>query len=180
MDTPIFEITYKNDFESFKKLNILLEDRVLGKSKKKTKLYGVIQISLSVIYLALILITKQPLGTLTTALAVGIFFFGLFSLTYYPIFFKKKLEKVVDKYFHETEYLQNEVSYQFYDTYWIETNVEDSKEIPYGSIDEIVEDETTFFLFLGRTGICFPKSSFHGGEKEFLKFINERITKADK
>lgn len=175
MDTPIYDITFLNDFPSFQKLNAFMEEKLVGKSKKKSMMLGTIQVALAIIYLILMFVTKQPLGTFTVILAVIILFLGLFSLSYYPVFFRRKVDKVVKQTFETSEYLKSPVQFQFFEDTCFEISVVEKREFPYALLDEIVEDDNNFYVMSNRIGICFPKKAFEGRDREFYEFMKERI-----
>lgn len=175
MEEAKFTCTYRLDIEGFRKLNEVIEKKVLGPSKKKTARLGYAQMLISAMYLFAIIATKQSTNTFLIMLAVVIMFLGIYCVMYYPYFFKKKLNTVIEKTFAESEYLNNDITLRFFDEFCEETNYSDTREMKYGQMDEVKTTDKYIMILVGKSGICIPKDSLGGQEKELVTFLLQRV-----
>lgn len=174
-NAPLYAFTYRVDKEGFTELNNILQDRLLSKSRKKTTRLGYAQLLIATAYVIAMVVSNRPISSFMMIVAVLIIFTGMYSVLYFPVFFKKKLQKVIDTTFAESEYLNNDITFRFYDTYCEEINFSDSRTMDYTKIAEVLTTEENIVILVERTGFCFPKTILDGKAEEFVAFLKERI-----
>ena len=79
----------------------------------------------------------------------------------------------VKKVFKTNKALQNaEVNFEFYDTYFIETNEYGNTKLEYSKLHKIIETKTNFYLMLAKNqGFILVKDNFPEGLDVFLRNI---------
>lgn len=173
---PIYTLTQTTSFDTFKTLNHHLENKILGKSKKRTKFLGLMQMALAAIYLAVVVIAKQKVQTFTLVLAVIILLLGLFNVVYYPVFFKKKMEHAVQSTYQNYPYLQEPVIYDFFDDHFVEITSEKQAQFSYHIFEQVQEDENHYYLLSKQTGIHLDKAKLGEHGPALISHIKEKAT----
>ena len=98
--------------------------------------------------------------------------FAIFAVVY-PILIWLLHNIQVKKVFKTNKALQNaEVNFEFYDTYFIETNEYGNTKLEYSKLHKIIETKTNFYLMLAKNqGFILVKDKFPEGLDEFLRNI---------
>ena len=98
--------------------------------------------------------------------------FMLFAIIY-PILIWVIHNRQVKKVFNTNKALQNaEVNFEFYDTYFAETNDYGNTKLEYSKLHKIVETKTNFYLMIAKNqGFILVKENFPEGLEEFLRNI---------
>ena len=98
--------------------------------------------------------------------------FAIFAVVY-PILIWLLHNIQVKKVFKTNKALQNaEVNFEFYDTYFIETNEYGNTKLEYSKLHKIIETKTNFYLMLAKNqGFILVKDNFPEGLDEFLRNI---------
>ncbi len=98
--------------------------------------------------------------------------FILFAILY-PILIWLLHNWQVKKVFNTNKVLQNaDVNYEFYDTYFTETNDYGNTKLEYAKLHKIIETKTNFYLMIARNqGFILVKKNFPDGLEEFLRNI---------
>ena len=98
--------------------------------------------------------------------------FMLFAVLY-PVLIWFIHNRQIKKVFDTNKALQNaEVNFEFYDTYFIETNEYGNTKLEYSKLHKIIETKTNFYLMLAKNqGFILVKDNFPEGLDEFLRNI---------
>ena len=91
----------------------------------------------------------------------------------YPILVWALCYQQVKKSFNTNKPLQNTVAeFEFYDTYFTETNPYGTTTLEYAKLHKIIETKTNFYLLIAKNqGYILTKSTFPTGLEDFLKSI---------
>lgn len=86
-------------------------------------------------------------------------------------FFLQKIQ--IKRVFESNKVLQNAVAqFEFYDTYFTETNEYDNTKLEYTKLYKIIETKTNFYLMISKNqGFILCKANFPEGLDEFLRNI---------
>ena len=98
--------------------------------------------------------------------------FMIFAIVY-PILLWSLHNTQVKKVFKTNKALKNaEVTFEFYDTHFIETNEYGNTKLEYTKLYKIIETKTNFYLMLAKNqGFILVKENFPEGLEEFLRNI---------
>ena len=127
-----------------------------------------------------LLFKKQSLIIYTLAAAICIFGgvvlekpIFIIAAIVYPLLVWFLCYQQVKKTFNTNKPLQNTVAeFEFYDTYFTETNPYGTTTLEYAKLHKIVETKTNFYLLIAKNqGYILTKSTFPMGLDEFLRNI---------
>ncbi len=101
-------------------------------------------------------------------------FFIAFAIIY-PIVLWIMLNHRIKKVYASNKVLQDtDVNYEFYNTYFVETNNYGTTQLEYNKLNKIIETKTNFYLMIAKNqGFILSKSEFPQGLSEFLRTVKQ-------
>lgn len=146
----LYKTTTKNTFAEFKKFS-----NTLFRNKKNIILYTLLSAFL-----------------IFDGIVLENIFFIIFAVVY-PILIVFLHNRQVKKVFVTNKAFQDlEVNFEFYDTYFLTTDLYGSGQLEYTKLHKIIETKTNFYLMIAKNqGMILVKDNLPAGLADFLRSI---------
>lgn len=177
-----YQFDYHISLENFIEFNDKVAIKSIRKAEKKSRIFGAIEVVIALFYLAVYMLRKEMVQTSYLLLAGLVLVIGLFTLTYYPVFFRRKMNKIIKKTYDNSDYFKSQIVVSFFDESCEEVTDIGSKETKYNRFEGFEETEGLVVLLFNQTsGALIPKNAIKEEEYEsFILFLTEKIIPKNK
>lgn len=174
----LYEIKYKISLDDYKEFYNQIAIKSLNKPKRKAMFFGSIQIVLALSYIFTYFFIKQNTNFGILLLAFGILLVGIFTVLYYPVFFKKGIMKTINKVYNKLDYFKEEITLEIYDDCCCEKVLGETNYKSYDLFIDVDKSDNLIALMFNDKGggLIIPIRSV-GQEKsqEIFSFLSEKI-----
>ena len=176
-----FGFTYRISLENYRDFNLMLVEYSMGKSRKKMRIFGILEVLVGILLLCSCIFSQGPGHALYYAMGFSLPVVGVFSLCYHTLIFPKQMKKSIERAYHESEYFAGELTVKLFDDRAEEQSGHLSGSAKWKDISQVVESERNLLIMMpGGRGIILPKEEL--GEKadavsEFLKAVCKKNEK---
>lgn len=159
---PVFDFRYTLSEQEYIDFNLMLFERNMAKSRRKTRILGILEVVISALMFVLFF-NQEGTSLLVKIMTFVLFFFGVFSITYYSYLFPKQLKKSVSKTYRESENLKGEFHIRLYDTFVRDTYEGKETDVAFSDIAGVLENDQYLLILLNDIqAFILPKRIFKG------------------
>lgn len=176
-----FTFGYHISLENYRDFNWMLVEYSMGKSRKKMRIFGILEILVGILLLCSCFFSQGAVHALYYVMGFSLPVVGVFSLCYHTLIFPKQMKKSIEKAYHESEYFAGELTVRLFDDRAEEQSGHLSGSAKWKEIAQVVESERNFLIMMpGGRGMILPKEEL--GDQceavgEFLKGVCKKNEK---
>lgn len=178
---PRFEYTYHISLENYRDFNMMLVEYSMGKSKRKMRIFGLLEILVGILLLCTCIFSATPVHGLYYAMGTVLPLVGIFSLCYHSLIFPRQMKKSIEKAYNDSEYFAGSLTVTLYDDRAEDQSGHLKGSAKWGEISQVVESEQNFLVMMpGGRGLILPKEATGAQTEavaEFLKGVCEKNEK---
>ncbi len=165
---PVFDFRYTLSEQEYIDFNLMLFERNMAKSRRKTRIFGILEIVIAALMFSLFF-NLESTSLLIKIMTVVLFLFGVFSLTYYAYVFPAQLKKSVGKTYRESESLKGEFHIRLYEEFVRDTYQDKETDVAFSDIAGVLENEQFVLILLNDLqAFILPKRILEGNTYERL------------
>jgi len=178
---PRFCFTYHISLENYRDFNMMLVEYSMGKSKRKMRIFGLLEILVGVLLLASCLFSRTPVHGLYYAMGTVLPLVGIFSLCYHSLIFPRQMKKSIEKTYRESEYFSGSLTVTLYDDRAEDQSGHLKGSAKWEEISQVVESEQNFLVLMpGGKGLILPKEATGEETGAVAEFLKEMCGKHEK
>lgn len=157
---PVFDFRYTLSEQEYIDFNLMLFERNMAKSRRKTRIFGILEVVISALMFALFF-NQDGTSLMIKIMTFVLFFFGVFSLAYYSYLFPKQLKKSVGKTYRESESLKGEFHIRLFDSFVRDTYEGKETDVAFADIAGVLENDQFLLILLNDIqAFILPKRIF--------------------
>ncbi len=167
-EEPAFDFRYTLSEQEYIDFNLMLFERNMAKSRRKTRIFGILEIVIAALMFSLFF-NLESTSLLIKIMTVVLFLFGVFSLAYYAYIFPAQLKKSVSKTYRESENLKGEFHIRLYESFVRDTYEGKETDVAFSEIAGVLENEQFVLILLNDLqAFILPKRILEGDTYEQL------------
>lgn len=172
MENINLKLIFKQEFESFFEGSFEFSRRNNQKGLKKMVILGVIEFILAIVFVGFGIYKGQMDNLQIIAFAVLMFILSLFSILFYPIFYKKMLRKAIFKTFNQYNLSETEVTIELNEQGVTELSPISMASGEWEKIEAVIEIMSCYIIVVGKLiSIIIPRAKISNEENIRLKEI---------